>query len=450
MVSEAPATRLRAGEPSRLASEAERERQREIARATAAKIDAIELAMTTDLFDDQESGWGSAHRAPAATAVPLAPGAYTEPAPLTDQPDAAATPASAPVVEESAILYANGQADLAEQMLRDSLGELGRTERQPWWMLFDLYQAQGREQDFESIAIDYASHFETSPPAYTERAPRAAPQQAFAGVAPAVRLAAALDARAAAQLHALCTPASAGTPVRLDFGAVRSAGVEGCACLLAGLQALRAGRREIELAGADALLAVLRPMLAIGERGSGEAPWLLLLELLRLLDREKDFEETAMDYCVTFEVSPPSFEAPLRSVPAGAPAAIDAAAPAGAAQRFLLAPVIEGDIAPLLAAIEAYAASTALAASDAEAASEASAPMPGTQAEGGPQSPPIVLDCSRLARIGFAAANALHGRLRTLAAGGRQVELRELNHMVAALLRLLNYGDCARLYAHKY
>jgi len=62
----------------------------------------------------------------------------------------------------------------------------------------------------------------------------------------------------------------------------------------------------------------------------------------------------------------------------------------------------------------------------------------------------IVLDWSRLARIGFGAANALHGRLRALAAQGYQVELRELNHMVAALLRLLNYGDCARLYAHKY
>ena len=440
---EAPATRLRADEPARLASEAERERQREIARATAAKIDAIELAMTTDLFDDLDTGWGSGHRPPAAAAAPLAPGGDTELGPLigplTDQPDAAATPANAPVVEESAILYANGQADLAEQMLRDSLGELGRTERLPWWMLFDLYQAQGREAQFESIAIDYASHFETSPPAYTERLPRAAPQQVFTGVAPAVRIGGLLDAGVAAQLQALRAPASAGKPVRLDFGAVRSASLDGCACLLTGLQGLRAEQREVDLAGADALLAVLRPMLAIGERGSGEAPWLLLLELLQLLDREKDFEETAMDYCVTFEVSPPSFEAPLRSVPAGAPAATDATSPPQAAgQRFLLPPVVDGDIAPLLAAIDTYAAST----------QEGAAPSDTGTLDAA--APGIVLDCSRLARIGFGAANALHGRLRALAAGGRQVELRELNHMVAALLRLLNYGDCARLYAHKY
>ena len=101
--------------------------------------------------------------------------------------------------------------------------------------------------------------------------------------------------------------------------------------------------------------------------------------------------------------------------------------------------MVDGDVSPLLAAIDAYAASVpaATAVAPAAGADEAAAAS-------------IVLDCSRLARIGFSAANALHGRLRALAAGGRQVELRELNHMVAALLRLLNYGDCARLYAHKY
>lgn len=436
-VAEAPATRLRAGEPSRLSTDAERERQRDIARATAAKIDAIELAMTTDLFDDLDAGWGSGHRPPAAAATPLATSADTELGPLAEPPDTAVTPANAPVVEESAILYANGQADLAEGMLRDCLAELGRTERLPWWMLFDLYQAQGREQDFDSIAIDYASHFETSPPAYTDRLPRAAPQPAFAGVAPALRLPAALDASLGAHLAALRKPAPPGTPVRLDFGAVRSANPEGCAALLASLQALRRDERAVVLAGADALLAVLRPMLAIGERGSGEAPWLLLLELLQLLDREKDFEETAMDYCVTFEVSPPSFETPLLA-PAGAASAA-AADTAGleAEQRFLLPPAVDGDIGALLAAIDAYAASD----EDVSGATDGGVPVLAT---------PVVLDCSRLARIGFTAAGALHVRLRSLAGAGHPVELRELNHMVAALLRLLNYGDCARLYAHRY
>jgi anti-anti-sigma regulatory factor len=426
---EAAATPLapaRAEEPSRPSSDADRERQREIARATAAKIDAIELAMTTDFFDDAEARWGNTRRAPAATTAAAAAAAVldepgeTELVAQLEQPDAAAAPAAAPVVEESAILYANGQQALAEHMLRGSLLDLGRSERQPWWMLFDLYQAAGREADFDSIAIDYASHFETSPPAYSNRLPADTAQAAVAGVAPAARFTGTLDGEARLRLDALC--ASAGSPMRIDFAGVTHATLDGCAALLAALQALRAARREVVLAGADVLLAVLRPMLAIGERSTGEAPWLLLLEVLQLLDREKDFEETAMDYCVTFEVSPPSFEA--LPPPNGGAAVAAASGLVVAEQRFMLPAVVEGDIGNLLAAIESYAAMDAPA--------------------------PVVLDCGRLVRIEFGAAASLHATLRRLALDERRIELRELNHLVAALLRLLNYGDCARLYAHQY
>jgi anti-anti-sigma regulatory factor len=303
-------------------------------------------------------------------------------------------------------------------MLLASLPDFGRAERAPWWMLFDLYQASGREEAFESIAIDYASHFETSPPAWTPLAASGAAAHPFAGVAPAESFAGVLDEHIEAQLRRL-VQAGPASPVRLDFGAVRGATAEGCARLLAALQALRGAGAELVLAGADTLAAVLRPMLAIGARGAPQAPWLLLLELLQLLNREKDFEETAMDYCVTYEVSPPSFEAPAHVATA---AAGSAPAGDGGGHRFMLPSLVEGDGAALLAALDAYAAQYA----------------------------PLVLDCSRLARIDYGAASALQGRLRKLAAEGHRIELRDLNHLVAALFRLLGYGDSARLFAHRY
>jgi anti-anti-sigma regulatory factor len=64
--------------------------------------------------------------------------------------------------------------------------------------------------------------------------------------------------------------------------------------------------------------------------------------------------------------------------------------------------------------------------------------------------PALVLDGSRLARIDYAAANALAAHLRALAQDGREVVLRDLNHLAAALLRLLGVGEQVRLYAHKY
>jgi len=394
-----PESRLR-GEPSRLDTEAERERQREIARATAAKIDEIELAFASDMFDD-EPAWGSGVRRPAG-------GAHPE----QDLPAHTAAPASAPAVDESAILYANGQLDAAEQLLRASLPALGRAERLPWWMLFDLYQADGREQAFESVAIDYASHFETSPPAWKPLP--AAPDTARPGpgVAAVEAFGPAIDASVAARLtRVLETDAPV---VRLDFGRVTAIDADGAARLLAALQSLRSAGRELVLAGADTLLDTLRPMLVIGQRGASPAPWLLLLELLLLTQREKQFEEAAMDYCVTYEVSPPSFEAPLR---------VSTAAPApGHDDRFMLPAVVSGPDGALLAAIDAYAQQRAT----------------------------LVLDCSRLARIDYAAAGSLLARLDAHGAAGRKVELRELNHLVATLLRLIGAGDGVRLYPHRY
>jgi len=399
-----------------LDTEAERARQREIARATAAKIDEIELEMASDIFDD--AAWVGNRRAPAA-----ASGAAS--APLVDLntdgllgpqdlPDMIATAANAPAVEEAAILYANGQFESAEHLLRACLFDAGRSERLPWWMLFDLYQAGAREQDFESIAIDYASHFETSPPAYTPLAGTES-GRLFVGATPTASLSGVLDADAGAQLARILAPSNAPV-VRLQFSAIARVTPEGCAVLLSALQALRQAGRELILAGADHLIALLRPMLVIGARDASEAPWLLLLELLLLMNHEKDFEETAMDYCITFEVSPPSFEAPART------ALSVGAAPAVEGDRFLLPGVVEGDSGALLAAIEAHAA----------------------------RHDTLVLDGSRLARIDYAAANALAARLRALATGERNIELRDLNHLVAALLRLLGVGETARLYAHKY
>lgn len=400
-------TRLRAGEPSRLASEAERERQRAIARATAAKIDEIELEMSSAIFDD-EPAWGSAARRPAAAAAP-------EPVPgLDDQPDAAAVPATAPAVEEGAILYANGQAAAAESLLRDSLADFGRIERLPWWMLFDLYQATGQESRFESIAIDYASHFETSPPAW-QPPPPAQDVPQLTGVAATESFGPVLDGGIAPRLQRLL--AAHAPLVRVDVGAVRSADATGCTLLLKALQALRKEGRELVLAGADALMATLRPMLAVGDRTTGEAPWLLLLELLLLSNREKDFEESAMDYCVTFELSPPSFETP-RHVSTAAPAPV-------AGDRFLLPPLALGECAALLDAVDAYAEGRDI----------------------------LVLDCSRLARMDYACATALQGRLRVHTEQQRRVELRDLNHLVVALLRLLGYtheDSGIRLYPHRY
>jgi ABC-type transporter Mla MlaB component len=62
----------------------------------------------------------------------------------------------------------------------------------------------------------------------------------------------------------------------------------------------------------------------------------------------------------------------------------------------------------------------------------------------------LVLDCSRLARMDYACASALQARLRVHLEAGKRVELRELNHLVATLLRLLGAEASLKLYPHRY
>ena len=420
----------RSGESSRLMSDDERTRQRELARATAAKIDEIELAMAKDIFNTPEPAWGSGPRRPRINApsqtelgdrdtLPMLELATTVVLSDDDVLDAPAAAETAPVIEEIAMLYGNGQIEIAEHMLKDSLGDLGKLERGVWWLLFDLYQVADRREDFDSLAIDYTSHFETSPPtwvqAWSQPVAPTGSTRSFAGVTPTEILSGKLDAGCATQTERLLRMADQHPVLRLEMRRINETTPEGCAILLAALTRLRKKGHEMIIAGAAELAELLRGSIEIGKGDAPQAPWLLLLELLQLLNQEKDFEETAMDYCVTYEVSPPSFVASDKVATAASAHA------AGASDRFMLPPLAVGNIGPLLDAIEAYA-------HEAEV---------------------VVLDCSRLSRIDYAAATSLLGRLRTLGEN-RRIELRDLNHLVAALLKLLGFNEVARLFPLKY
>lgn len=422
-----PDTRLSAGEPSRLIldGDAERARQREIARATAAKIDAIESAMADDIFNTPEPAWGTGPRRARTNAqmaaadgddtLPMLELATTELLSDDESPNALALPQTAPVIEEIAIMFANDQLAVAEQMLIESLRDVGRTDRTVWWMLFDLYQVMGRQDDFDNIAIDYASQFETSPPTWAPPLPVGAEDTAFAGVTPTEVFAGVLDAELAPRFERLLALSDANPVLRLEFTRVQDVTPEGCQLLLDTLNKLRKREGELIVAGAAELAELVRSTITMGDRDASEAPWLLLLALLQLMNREKDFEEAAMDYCVTFEVSPPSFETPKHvATAAGAPT------PA-LTERFLLPTVINSGASTLFDAIDAYAA----------------------------QAPALLIDCSRLARVDYGAASALLNRLRPIAAV-KKIEFRDMNHLVAALFKLLSYADVARLFPHKY
>jgi len=57
-------------------------------------------------------------------------------------------------------------ASHATDLLKGLLGQGGEDEQAHWQLLFDLYQYQGMQAEFEDLAVEYAIAFEMSPPSW--------------------------------------------------------------------------------------------------------------------------------------------------------------------------------------------------------------------------------------------------------------------------------------------
>ena len=97
-------------------------------------------------------------------------------------------------------------------------------------------------------------------------------------------------------------------PWVFDFGALQTLDAEAAgacpSCSAAGCP----GPRHA-LAVGERLFTVLQEAAPTGVRDADPAYWQLRLDALRMTNRPDQFDEAAIDYCVTYEVSPPSWEA---------------------------------------------------------------------------------------------------------------------------------------------
>jgi anti-anti-sigma regulatory factor len=413
------------------------------ARATALKIDAIESEMSSEFV--RPTTIQSANTLTGPTTVVGAPpvekqraGEKKAKAPTSDAMgtttqfllgDATlggdmAVPASesAAVIEEAAILFANGQNAMAEQVLQAAISEdkLGGATLNAWWMLFDLYQITGKQQEFESLSIEYASKFETSPPAWasTDRPEPGSTPAKPSGTTPSVPFSGKLDATSIKQLDRVKKLAEKHRTLRLEFVRITEVNPIGCGLLLRVLKKLQESGHDLILVGAPELANKIRSILEVGRRDETEVPWLLLLEILRLLNLEKDFEEVSIDYCITFEVSPPAFVTPQNKVTT---AVAEQPQPVTAADAFRMPATIEGRIDELIVSIAAY--------SD--------------------KHDPAVIDCSRLTRVDFNAAGRLLTGLAPFCSSGKTIEFHDVNHLVAALFNVMGLKDIARIQPRK-
>lgn len=374
-----------------------------------------------------------------------APSAPPPPAPAPDpaRTEHLNTPMG-PEVEEVAIHFANGNFGDAESgLLRlvDSPG-MHRDDAQAWLMLFDLYRATGQANKFSDLGVEFASQFDRSAPQWLRRLDA---DGGAVGHASALGEGAAdpdrvdwrappwLDEPALAYVQASFTPDA--TQWSVDWRGVETVDAAALPALVDVLQRWADKTMMLTWLGGARLEELLAAHTAMHERDNDPNWWLARLAVLRLLDRMDDFEEAALAYCMTYEVSPPAWtESRARVVLPEIEAATDAhhtvhaepttfpptaIIPERHAQvddngvfRLQLEGELLGDISKHVGALPLTSAVTT-----------------------------IECDCHNLRRVDFGAAGALFNWVMDQQGEGRYVMFVDVNRLVAAFFGIIGIAD---------
>jgi len=220
-----------------------------------------------------------------------------------------------PDLDEAVIAFANADFESCESSLAALTGPGGPRAQhaETWLALFDLYRAIGQHHKFESLAIDYAQQFGWSAPqwfsmpkmvaeaASEERQPSSRIDGQVGWVCPGV-----VDADAVARLRSQSLQMP--LPWVFDWSALQSIDAEACARMSELFRGWINESLDMRWLGGDRLMQVLQDAAPTGVRDADPVFWQLRLDALRMANRADQFDEAAIDYCVTYEVSPPSWE----------------------------------------------------------------------------------------------------------------------------------------------
>lgn len=322
--------------------------------------------------------------------------------------------------EEAAFLFSNGQIAEARARLEAELNSASGGAERIWLMLLDLYQEIGERKAFDQLALEYVVRFERSAPSW--RVPLAAPVDAMlrTGGAAYVSLTGRLSTDSKPDLDRIREVAAKNRLLRIDFSKLKGMDAAGCGMLHSLLQSIRHQGGDAMFSGESALLGALSKAAQPGARGVEAVLWLLRLELLQWQGRQQEFEQVALEYAMTYEISPPSFE--RLSAPAAPPSAGTAGAaqrkPTGAPPDALAAPgEITGEADAFFRQLDAHAETRSL----------------------------VLVDLSGLKRMDVVAAGCLLNTVIRLDEAGKRLELLQPSALVTALLDMVGVTELAKV-----
>ena len=352
-----------------------------------------------------------------------------------------------PELDEAVIAFANADFALCEQAITQMAkpGAARHHHAETWHVLFDLYRATGMQAKFESLAMDYANDFGASAPQWyslPKLVAEAAAQEDrpssgriigdVGWVSPEV-----LDIDAVARLRSATLQLP--LPWVLDWSALERVEPEAAAHLTSLLRLWAPQKLELRWLASERLINALQEAAPTGVRDADPAFWMARLEALRLSNRPDQFDETAIDYCVTYEVSPPSWESAVCVVRTGSSANSTTTPPMSIVSQVVtnlhdsgmhddhsgiqrvasveLSGQLSGDISATLKKIDAQL---------------------GT-------SPLVNVNCSRLIRVDFIAAGDLLNWVLTKRSENRSVTFIDAHRLVAMFFGAMGINEHARV-----
>lgn len=363
-----------------------------------------------------------------------------------------------PEIEEAAIRFASGDDAATEQGLLDTLNQKsGGGSPDEWMALFDFYRATGRLEAFESRAIDFASRFSRSAPQWVSMPEDVARRKAVAvqprgDQARAVWVAdSEVDAHAATLLGKVLerTP----QPWVLDWTVLKSIQPVAAERLQKLFTDWGNAPVELRFLGARNLRELLQRLTPSGDASVDRLWWGLRLAVLRAMNQGDEFELAALDFCVTYEISPPSWEAPLcqfRAISSGGGAALTEFDRIDTSPYPLSDSGLQGLGSPSVASPDrsVYAVASAPGTTGAELVGDII---------GDPQEMLVELDerlgdasvreisCRHLIRVDFSAAGSILNWVSAHQAQGREVRFVNVHRLIAAFFHVIGITEYAKV-----
>jgi hypothetical protein len=221
-----------------------------------------------------------------------------------------------PDLDEAVIAFANADFELCEQSLATMTGYNGSRAQhaETWLVLFDLYRAIGQQAKFESLALDYAQQFGWSAPQWFSMPKLVAEASAGEDRPKTSRIDGQVgwicpewvDSEAVAKLRSQTLQMP--LPWVFDWSGIKGIDPEACARMSELFRTWIGQKLDMRWMSGERLFTVLLDAAPTGVRDADPAYWQLRLDALRMTNRPDQFDEAAIDYCVTYEVSPPSWE----------------------------------------------------------------------------------------------------------------------------------------------